>query len=58
MIKYKITLGNGGKSIWRIRQTKDIYHYERLWREGKYVGPKSRFKINENGMNPSRIWVA
>ena len=39
MISYSIRL-NGGKNVWRIRQTRDIRHGERLWREGKYVGPK------------------
>lgn len=57
MITYNINL-NGGKNVWRIRQTRDIHHCERLWREGKYVGPKGKIKISRNGMYPLRFWVA
>ena len=57
MITYNINL-YGGKNVWRIRQTRDIHHCERLWREGKYVGPKGRFKISRNGISPVRFWVA
>ena len=57
MIVYNINL-RGGRNVWRIRQTRDIHHCERLWREGKYVGPKGRFKISRNGISPVRCWVA
>ncbi len=58
MIRYSIRL-NGGKNVWRIRQTRDMHHCERLWREGKYVGPKKvNLKSSRNGINPARFWVA
>ena len=57
MIVYNINL-RGGRNVWRIRQTRDIHHCERLWREGKYVGPKGRFKISRNGISPVIYWVA
>ena len=56
MIIYKINL-NGGRNIWRIRQAKDIYHCERLWRDGKYVGPKGKFKICRTGILRAKIRV-
>lgn len=47
MITYNINLC-GGKNVWRIRQTRDIHHCERLWREGKYVEPKGYPISNAN----------
>ena len=57
MITYNINL-RGGRNVWRIRQTRDIHHCERLWREGKYVGPKGKFNVSRNGIIPVRFWVA
>ena len=57
MIKYQINM-NGGKNVWRIRQTRDMHHCERLWRSGKYVGPKGKFSKSGNGIKPFRFWVA
>ena len=39
-------------------ELRDIHHCERLWREGKYVSPKGKFKISRNGRYPLRFWVA
>ena len=57
MITYGINM-NGGKNVWRYRNISEGVHCERLWREGKYVGPKGRFKISRNGISPVRFWVA
>ena len=57
MITYNINL-RGGRNVWRIRQTRDIHHCERLWREGKYVGPKGKFNVTGIGTIPVTFWVA
>lgn len=41
MITYQIWYLNG-KNVTRIRETELAIYYERLFREGKYVGPKRR----------------
>lgn len=57
MITYGINM-NGGKNVWRYRNISKGVHCERLWREGKYVGPKGRFKISGNGINTAGHWSA
>lgn len=57
MITYGINM-DGGKNVWRYRNISKGVHCEGLWREGKYVGPKGRFKISGNGINTAGHWSA